>query len=45
MHHYLNNSEHKCMMLGILKQTEITKWQKYSQNTSIFISYEWVDHI
>jgi hypothetical protein len=23
----------------------ITKWQKYSQNTTIFISYEWVDHI
>jgi hypothetical protein len=21
------------------------KWQKYSQNTTIFISYEWVDHI
>ena len=25
--------------------TKITKWQKYSQNTTIFISYEWVDHI
>jgi hypothetical protein len=24
---------------------KITKWQKYSQNTTIFISYEWVDHI
>jgi len=23
----------------------ITKWQKYSQNTTIFISYEWVDHV
>jgi len=23
----------------------ITKWQNYSQNTTIFISYEWVDHI
>jgi len=25
--------------------TKITKWQKYSQNTTIFVSYEWVDHI
>jgi len=24
---------------------EITKWQMYSQNTTIFISYEWVDYI
>ena len=24
--------------------TEITKWQKYSQNTTTFICYEWVDH-
>jgi len=24
---------------------EITKWQMYRQNTTIFISYEWVDHI
>jgi hypothetical protein len=24
---------------------QITKWQKYSQNTTIFISYERVDHI
>jgi len=23
----------------------ITKWQTYSQNTTIFISYDWVDHI
>jgi hypothetical protein len=23
----------------------IDKWQKYSQNPTIFISYEWVDHI
>jgi len=23
----------------------ITKWQKYSQNTTIFIGYERVDHI
>ena len=21
------------------------KWQKYSQNTTVFISYEWVDHV
>jgi len=25
--------------------TKIAKWQNYSQNTSIFISYERVDHI
>ena len=28
-----------------LKKNTVTKWQKYSQNTTIFISYEWVDHI
>jgi hypothetical protein len=29
----------------LTKQRPCTKWQKYSQNTTIFISYEWVDHI
>ena len=32
---YLFNSAHALL----------TKWQKYSQNTTIFISYEWVDQI
>jgi len=26
-------------------EPKITKWQKYSQNTTIFLSYERVDHI
>ena len=30
---------------SINKEPEIPKWQKYSQNTTIFISYEWVHHI
>jgi hypothetical protein len=27
------------------QKNQINEWQKYSQNTTIFISYEWVDHI
>jgi len=28
-----------------IKTHLINKWQKYSQNTTILVSYEWVDHI
>jgi hypothetical protein len=31
--------------LKILNFSYFNEWQKYSQNTTIFISYEWVDHI
>jgi hypothetical protein len=34
-----------CKKQDLLLLLLINKWQKYSQNTTIFISYEWVDHI
>jgi hypothetical protein len=49
--HYLllaspaSNLHDVCTTLPCRKRRYITKWQKYSQNTTIFISYEGVDHI
>jgi len=26
-------------------EPKLQKWHKYSQNTTVFISYEWVDYV